>query len=274
MKLRKALDKAQREREEGKQVMPERVPTFNMETVSGGKGWIPPDYTESRTVALDNDKVAENRCVCIFPDAPEIDYYKVLRTQIRQRSKGNGLNTIMITSVHPGEGKTITSINLAMTFAREFNQTVLLVDSDLKRQDVCRYLDISSETGLINYLEGDMSLNDLIIWPGVEKLTLISGGKGVHNSSELLGSPKMAALVSEMKHRYNDRYIIFDVPPILGGADALAFTQMVDSVVMVVEAGKTSLNDVKKAVELIPEDKFLGFVLNRQKLPASKGYAA
>ncbi len=228
--------------------------------------WIPPVYSQSKSIRLDLKNAIENRCVCIKENSPEIDYYKVLRTQIQQRTKEKNLNTVMVTSVNPGEGKTLTSINLAVTFARELNQTVLLVDCDLKQQTIYKRLGFSGEKGLIDYLVDNKPLKDLIIWPGIEKLTLLSGGRAIQDSSELLGSPRMAALVAEMKTRYADRYIFFDVPSVLVGADVIAFTSLVDSIILVVEAGITSLNDVKKALELLPKEKFLGFVFNRQKL--------
>jgi non-specific protein-tyrosine kinase len=107
-----------------------------------------------------------------------------------------------------------------------------------------------------------MPLKDFIIWPGIEKLTLISGGRTVEDSTELLGSPKMKELLAEMKNRYDDRYVLLDVPAVLDGADAMVFAPLVDGIIMVVEKGVTSLDDVKKAVELLPQEKFLGFVLN------------
>ena len=180
----------------------------------------------------------------------------------------------MVTSVNPGEGKTLTTINLSITFAKEFNQTVLLVDSDLMRQNVHKYLGIRSDKGLIDYLVNDQPLKDYIIWPGIDQLTLISGGKTIHDSSELLGSPRMKALVHEMKTRYNNRYVFFDVPPVLGGADAIVLAPLVDGIIMVVTEGDTSLHDVKNALELLPKEKFLGFVLNRQKSPMLNYYYA
>ena len=77
----------------------------------------------------------------------------------------------------------------------------------------------------------------MIVWPGIEKMTLISGGKTISDSAELLNSPKMKALVQEVKLRYADRYIIFDTPPILGWADAITFAPLVDCILMVVEEG-------------------------------------
>ena len=229
-------------------------------------GWVSPRYSESRFVKLDPQRLEDNRAVCLFPGAAETDQYRVLRTQIRHRTKKKGWNTVMITSANPGEGKTLTSINLAFSFAREFDQTVLLVDSDLKRQSIHKRLGYASELGLSDYLLNDRPMKDLIVWPGIEKLTIISGGRTILDSTELLGSPRMKALVEEMKSRYHNRCIIFDTPPVLSRSDAVAFSPLIDCIVMVVEAGMTTIEDVQKALELLPKEKFLGFVLNRAKM--------
>ncbi len=222
-----------------------------------------PEYAVSRKLPINPAIVAGNRCVCINGDAPEIESYKVLRTRIQQRMRKNGWRTLMVTSPTRGCGKTVTAINLALTVAREFNQTVLLVDGDFKRQQVHRCLGIESDVGLINYLLEGVPLKDLIIWPGIDKFTVISGGRTIMDSTELLGSPGMGDIVSEMKSRYDDRLIIFDVPPILNVADTIAFAPLVDGILMVVENGRTAMRDVKKALTLIPRKKILGFVLNR-----------
>jgi protein-tyrosine kinase len=234
--------------------------------------WTPPVYSESKAIELDLDKLAKNRCVSLSPDAPEAEFYKVVRTNIQHRTRENNWNTIMITSVQAGEGKTLTAVNLAITFAKEYDQTVLLVDCDMKRQNVRQLLNISSEKGIVDYLVDDCPLKDLIIWPGIEKLTLISGGKTMANSAELLGSPRMKAFVREIKNRYDDRYIIFDTPPVLGPADAIAFAPFVDCILMVVEEGRTSIKNVNEALGMIPKEKFLGFVLNRRTSLMQKYY--
>jgi non-specific protein-tyrosine kinase len=174
-----------------------------------------------------------------------------------------GWKTIMVTSLRGGEGKTLTAINLSLVFAKEYSRTVLLVDSNLKKQDIHAYLGISSEQGLADYLEAGRDLAELIIWPCIEKFTFISGGQPVQDATELMGSPRMKALVPELKARYHDRYIIFDVPALLEGADALAFLPLVDGVIVVTQAGTTSKNDIVKGLSLIPQEKMLGFVLNK-----------
>jgi protein-tyrosine kinase len=270
MDIKKSIEKAKKLRLEVKHVPSSQAPQQGAE--NGDMGWVSPDYCESRSIELNLKKLGKNRCVCILPDAQELGFYKVLRTQIQHRCKEKGWNTIMITSALPGEGKTLTSINLALTFAKQFIHTVLLVDCDFKRQNIHKYLGFSSDRGLIDNLVEDVPLNDLIIWPCVEKLCVISGGSPVHNSTELLSSPKMKTIITEMKKRYRDRYVIFDVPPVLVSADATAFAPLVDCIVMVVQAASTSIQDVRNALEMIPQEKFLGFVLNRQAGPMKDYY--
>ena len=220
-------------------------------------------YNQSRCLAPDGATAITNRCVGLQHNVPDMEYYKVLRTQLMQRMQPKGWNTVMVTSVRPGEGKTLTAINLAMTFAMAYNQTALLVDCDLRQPSVYRHLGIASERGIVDYLVDKRPLSELIIWPKVEKLSLISGGRTAAQSAELLGSPRMRELMAEMKSRYSDRYLIVDAPPILVGADTLTLAPLVDGIVVVVESGGPPLKEIQEAVALIPKEKFLGFVLNK-----------
>ena len=264
MKLRKALDKARDTRNsELEQTVTQTV--TGTAPVKDKNVWAPPKYTNSIQYRMDPDVVEKNRGVSINPDAKEIEQYKILRTRIHQQAKNRKMNTIMITSPNRNEGKTVTAINMAFTFARDLKQTVLLVDCDFKGQDIHNYLGIDSKFSLIDYFLDDTPLNELIIWPGIEKLTLISGDRTVYDSSELLSSEMMEKLVLEMGTRYDDRYVFFDGAPILERAEAISMAPMMDGIIMVVEAGSTSRKDVLKAVSLLPKDKFLGFVLNKQE---------
>jgi protein-tyrosine kinase len=235
-------------------------------------GWISPVYSQCREVQLKTGRLIENRCVAVLPGAPELEHYKMLRTQIQQRTEGKGGCTVMVTSALPGEGKTLTSINLAFTFAKDFEQTVLLVDCDLKQQKIHDYLGIPAGKGLIDFLTNGTTLKELIVWPGIEKITLISGGRPFMESAEVLGSPRMRALVTDMKERYPERYVFFDAPPVLTGADAIAFAPLVDWILFVVESGRTAVTDINRALELLPAEKILGLVLNRQHVTHRTDY--
>ena len=285
MDIQKSLDKAEAQRKL-KRNNPVPDSTGNMEATyvvaagtaepgapeKGNGKWHPPAYLQSRHMELDHQRLAKNRIVTLNPEMVENEYYKVLRTNIQHRLEQNKQNAIMVTSVQPGEGKTLTAINLAISFSQAFEQTVLLVDCDLRRQSVHRYLNYSFDRGIVDYLRNGTPLEELIVWPHIEKLTVISGRNTARDSAELIGSPKMQALVREIKARYDDRYIIFDTPPVLSGADAIAFAPQVDGIIMVVEDGKTAIPETQKALEMIPKDKFMGFVLNRRKGPMNDYY--
>lgn len=232
---------------------------------AGRMGWVSPSYSVSRQVTLVPKTVLGNRCVAYSSQSPEIESYKVLRAQIVRHAQLSGGNTLMVTSATPGEGKTLTAINLAFTFAKEFSQTALLVDCDLRQQKVHEVLGYNGAKGLIDYFTDNEPLENLIVWPGVEKLTVISGGKTVAGGSEFLGSPGMKNLMGDMKKRYKERFIIFDVPSVLTSADALAFAPFVDFILVVVRGdGQTSMQDVKKTLQMLPREKVIGTVLNRK----------
>ena len=241
-----------------KRTMPLKLPADKVKI-----GWFSPVYSQSRPVKLDSNTLEKNRIVALIPDSPEIDSYKVLRTQIMNRTREHKGKSIMITSALPGEGKTVTTINLAMTFAKEYEHTVLLVDGDLRIQQIHKLLGYESDKGILDYILADCPVSDLIVWPHIEKFTVLSGGRTIQESSEIISSSRMKELVKEMKNRYPERYVFFDVPPVLVGDDAIAFAQFVDWIIVVVQAGQTSVQDVNRALKLLPTEKILGLVLNR-----------
>lgn len=236
-----------------------------------GAGWVSPVYSRSRRLQIDMNAALENRCVAVLPDTSEAEPYKLLRAQVLQRTQDRNCNTVMVTSALPGEGKTLTAINLGLTFARHFNRTALLVDCDLRKPSIHRYLGLPGEKGLVDCLLDDANISDLIMWPGIEKFTVLSGGRSFGESAELLGSPRMKEVLADLKGRYPDRYVILDLPPILTGADALIFAPLVDAIVVVVQSGRTPAEDLRKALEHMPKEKVLGVVLNRQTA-STKGY--
>ena len=159
MKLLKSIEKAKQQRQEA--IRAASTEAYSTEKEFNKQEWIPPVYSESKSIELDFEKLAENRCISVFPNIPEAESYKILRTNIQQRASENKWNTLMVTSAHPGEGKTLTTINLALSFAKEFDNTVLLVDCDFKRQSIHQYLNFSSKKGIVDYLTNNCQLKDL-----------------------------------------------------------------------------------------------------------------
>lgn len=178
----------------------------------------------------------------------------------------NKRNLIMVTSSKPGEGKTFTSLNLAMSIAKERDKTVLLVDADVAKPGVTRVLGMESAKGLVDYLLDDaLDIPDVMMKTNVPNLRFIPAGRRHIHSTELLTSENMKQLTDELATRYPDRVVIFDSPPLLATSEALVVTELVGQIVMVVEAEKTSKAEVQEALDMIGENKILGLVLNKSR---------
>lgn len=182
-------------------------------------------------------------------------------------------NLILVTSSRPGEGKTFTSVNLALSIALEQDKTVLLVDADVLRPNVARTLEISTQLGLTDYLSSnDVDVSDIMYSTNVERLKIITAGKPHHLSTELLASDKMMELVQEFASRYPDRIVIFDAPPLLGVNETCVMAGMCGQAVVVLEENKTKLNELDKALSLLPKELAVGFVINKAYYSRDKGY--
>lgn len=234
--------------------------------------WNSIKYTKSSHVTINYQLAENNHCLINDTLGAEQNSIKILRTHLLSRMRANRWRTVMITSAQPGEGKTVTAINLAFAMAREYHQTIALVDCDMRKPSIAKYLGINNTSGIADYLLNEKPLNEIMVWPGVEKLILIAGNKAIPDSSEIIGSLKMKTMVAEMKYRYHDRYIIFDLPPLLSVPDPLVFMPLVDCVLLIVEAGGTSTRDIQKAQSLIPPEKLLGLVLNKDDSPQKEYY--
>jgi len=226
---------------------------------------VNPVYQQTRIQHVDFQRLEENRVISSCIDNMVADRLKILRTQVLEHIKEAGGNTLLIASPNPGEGRTITAINLSISLAQQIDGTVLLVDADLRKPSIHNLLGLEVKRGLSDYLRGKADIQDLMINPGIPRLVVLPGGKAIANSSELLGSPRMQWLIKEMKERYDDRFIIFDSPPLLTNADTLVLSRYVDGILMVVEAEKTKKDDIKQAIELLKERPIIGTIFNKTK---------
>jgi protein-tyrosine kinase len=274
--IEKALERAKALNK--KKDKPEAVPAGTKEPFPGilpaipgevpEREFVPPEitYTVTRTVGVDRETMRRHRLIArgVEAEAPVSEAFKVLRTHILHHTKAEGRNTLMITGPYPGEGKTLTAVNLAISIAQEVNQTVLLVDADLRYPSVHRCFGIEVKEGLVDHLTAGVPLSELLVHPdGLAKLVLLPGGRPVAQAAELINSPLMRDLVQELKHYYENRYVIFDLPPLLTYADALAFAPLMDGIIVVVEAGKTAREDIERCQQMLEKFKLLGFVLNK-----------
>ena len=224
----------------------------------------PITYTKTRSLSIPHTVLREHRVMAAHKKGPFVDAYKILRTQVTQRLRENGWNVVGVTSPGYGEGKTLTAVNLAVSLAMETTQTVLLVDSDLQDPTVHQVFGLKDCLGLADYLLDDQPVEDLLLHPGIGRFVLLPGGRTISNSTEILTAPKMVALVEELKHRYPSRVVIFDLPPLLHTADVLAFSPYTDALLMVVEEGKTTGEELQRALSLVKNSRpVLGTVLNK-----------
>ncbi len=227
---------------------------------------VPPPimYTQTRSVEVSDAKFRQRRILAGFERGTFVDSYKILRTQVMHRMRSNKWSVLAVTSPGEGEGKTLTATNLAISLAMETTQTVLLVDADLGHPSIHTLFGIEDCEGLTDYLLDDTPVQDLLIHPGIGRFVLMPGGRPIHDSVEVLTSPKMVSLVEEFRTRYPSRIVIFDLPPLLDTADVLAFSPYTDALLLVVEEGVTTIGDLERAANLVKgHTPLLGTVLNK-----------
>lgn len=229
-------------------------------------------YSRTKVEPVDLKTLRKNKIISLFQEDGITDQIKTLRTQILMKLREVGGNTILVTSANPSEGKTFTAINLGVSIAQELDRTVLIVDADLRNPSVHHYdfandfFGIHISEGLAHYLMGQVEVADILLNPGIEKLTILPGGRPLPNSAEVLGSPRMESLIKEMKSRYrSDRVIIFDSPAILVCPDPLVLASFVDGILLVVEEERTTAADLKRCMELLKDRLILGAVLNKSQ---------
>lgn len=230
-------------------------------------------YTYTRKVPVDMDRLRRQRLIVNGSDRTLWEAYKLLRTHILHRTKREHRNTLMFTGPLPNEGKSLTAINLAIAISQKVGQTVLLVDGDLRNPTIHRYLDLPEGPGLIDFLTSGYPIADSLVHPeGLANLVVLPAGSHTTESAELLSSPRMHELVQELKHFYPERYVLFDLPPLLY-ADSLAFAPLMDGIILVVESGKTPREEIVHSMELLKDFPVLGFVLNKiDNIPSSYDY--
>jgi protein-tyrosine kinase len=181
---------------------------------------------------------------------------------------------IMITSARPGEGKTFTATNLALSIALEEDRNVVLVDADIHRQALRRGLGIGQTRGFVDVLaDPTFALTDVMLRTDIPRLTILPAGTIDERTPELLAGSRMRGLMDSLAERFPDRIIIFDAPPCLVSSDAAALASHVGQTVLIVEANQTQQHEVSAALQLLSTCPDVCLVLNkaRQGGPTSYG---
>jgi protein-tyrosine kinase len=256
-KIQKALDKARASREGPSQPL--------LQHPAAADGAVAPAiaYSRTRVVQADPKLLIARRVVAHANGQPLADRFRILRTQVMQKLAVAGHRTLAVTSPNADEGKTFIAVNLALSLAMIPAQTVLLVDLDLRRPGVHRCFGIEPKVGVTDYLLGNVPLADCLVNPGIERLVILPVGASLGASSEVLSSAKMLGLAKELKERYADRIVIYDLPPLLVTDDALMFLNQPECCLLVVAEGETQISDIERSLELLQSARVIGTVLNK-----------
>ena len=199
--------------------------------------------------------------------------YKMLRTQVLRRLDRLGVNSLAVVGTAADTGKTLTAINLAIAIAADPERTALLIDLDLRKPSIHRRLGIEPIVGIDDCLRRAHPLQEAMVrLDGYERLVILPACERSVDSSELLSTRRTEEMILEMRKRYKDRILVFDLPPVLQADDALAFARHVQAVLVVVGEGRTRRDDLLRTIELLRDVPIIGTVLNGTREPVDTYY--
>jgi protein-tyrosine kinase len=202
--------------------------------------------------------------------------FDMLRTQVLQAMDNSGWQFLAVTSPTPGCGKTVTACNLALSIARLPERSVLLVDLDMRRPKVASTLGIKRDFGLLSVLQGRQNLSDAIVQVGIEREQfLVLPGEQTNASSEWMASPTMGTLLETLKREFRSRIVILDLPPILAGDDLHSILPHLQSILLIAEAGRSSVPEVKESIKYLRATPVVRVVVNKitEKEPTAPYHA-
>jgi len=242
----------------------------------------PPTTAQSKTkrVALDLDAMAASGLLVPSQSRNLLaNEFRVIKRPLIANAMGKGStpipngNLIMVTSALPGEGKSFTAVNLAISIAMEMDNTVMLVDADVARPSILNMVGLPPSEGLLDVVkENSLDISRVLLHTNIEKLSILPSGTPHPRATELLASDAMIRLLDDMAKRYPDRIIVFDSPPLLLTTEARALASHMGQIVVVVQSGETTQTAVKEAVSTIESCPLKMMVLNQATQSASDRY--
>lgn len=229
-------------------------------------------YTKTPVVPL-NEAHLEQRRVIAHQKANSATWaFDVLRTRVLQKMDENGWRTLAITSPTVGSGKTVVSVNLALSIANQTNRTALLVDFDLRRPSVAATLGLNQQCSLNDVLAGKADIASALVNPGIERFVVLPTNHPMDRASETLSSSKVQSIINDLRARYSDRVVLFDLPPVLAADDVMAVLPRIDCVLLVVGNGVSTQSEIEEASNRLSKGNLLGVVLNKDEAPAQQAY--
>jgi protein-tyrosine kinase len=218
-----------------------------------------------RDVRLSNEHLQSARIVAHGSARDHGHYYDMLRTQVLQELDKKSWQFLAITSPTAGCGKSVTACNLAMSIARLPERSVLLVDLDLRKPSIAKYMGVDGSGGVLSILEGRATLSSAVLRAsiGSNSLFVLPGSQPSSSSSEWMASQTMGTLLQAIKREFRSCVVIFDLPPLLMGDDVISILPRMDAALLVAGIGNTSLPDVKESQKHLQRTPVLRVVVNK-----------
>ena len=236
--------------------------------------------SNNKILNIDTERLKQLGYICPDDMTSQIaEEFRIIKRPLLKNAFGKGAapiengNLIVISSAVPGEGKTFSALNLAISIAMERNTTILLVDTDVTNPSLSRIFQLEDQTGLLDILsDKNISVESIIHKTSIPTLSIIPAGHNHPLAAELISSKHMYQFVNEIVDRYADRIVLFDAPPLLATSHANVLASIAGQIMIVVEAGKTLHSAIKEAVSKIDSDKVIGMILNKSRDVFKGGY--
>lgn len=198
----------------------------------------------------------------VRPDSAMAEQFRKIKSVITLHNLARSLHSVLITSCLPGEGKTTVAFNLSVVIAKGLDDSVILVDGDLRRRSLTSLLKLEKAQGLSDLLEDRVRIDETITETEIPGLTILPSGTIPLNPGELVGSTRMKDLIQQLREEHSRSYILIDSPPLASTSETNVLSQVVDGVIVVIMADKTRRDLVKREVNNISHERLLGVVLN------------
>lgn len=227
--------------------------------------------------SCDPDRAVENRIMLpgtkFAADAALAAAYRMIRTRLQNLIATKSWTTLAVTSPEAGDGKSVTALNLALSFARDQSRNVFLIDLDMRNPSLCRYLGLQPEATLVSYFTGERSAAEVFFTVGIPNFVLAGNSESTEMASELLSGNRLEQLVDYIRSFAPNPLIIIDLPPVLVTDEALMIAPRVDATALVVADGQTRRDSVQRARQMLAEFSFAGVILNKSsEATAKSGY--
>ncbi len=220
------------------------------------------DMRGAPNVRVPSSQLEEHRVVAGILTNPVSEYYRVLRTKILRIMAQNNWRLLGVTGPTPSSGKTVTSANLAVAIAMEPNHSALLIDADLRKVSLSEMFGVTPRKGICEFVAGKASFDEILLRPGLEKLGVIMNNRPRYGSSDLLMRKPLHDLMRKIKQEDENMIAIFDLPPVFVGDDAIALSAHLDAVLLVIDSGKTTKQQLTNCLAQLNGVNIIGCVLN------------